>query len=73
MASKGGVSDLTIPELDKAIENLMKCKPLPENDVNRICNEVSSRSFPAFLWTGADLNFETHIFRQETFFFRKAV
>lgn len=36
--------DLNIPDLhslDKQIENLLKCKPLSENDVKILCEKVT--------------------------------
>ena len=36
--------DLNLPELfglDKQIEVLMECKPLPENDVKQLCEKVT--------------------------------
>ena len=29
------------PDLDKQIETLLECKPLPENDVKILCEKVS--------------------------------
>lgn len=48
MATATG-KDLTvseIPMLDKQIEILMECKPLPENEVKALCERVSRPSIP---------------------------
>lgn len=37
----------TIPTLDGWIENLMNCKQLAENDVQRLCDRVGFRAYPS--------------------------
>lgn len=35
-----------IASLDKQIETLMECKPLPETEVKQLCERVSYKSNP---------------------------
>ena len=44
MTTKGGPTEINMNDimiLDKSIETLMECKPLPETEVKALCDRVS--------------------------------
>jgi hypothetical protein len=43
MATGKDLNASEIPALDKQIETLLECKPLPENEVRALCERVSLR------------------------------
>ena len=63
--------DLNIPELhnlEKQIEVLMECKPLPETEVKQLCERVSA--IPSFLKTPPIKQILMNLNRQKRFWFK---
>jgi serine/threonine-protein phosphatase 2A catalytic subunit len=61
-----------IGNLDRQIEILMECKPLPENEVKQLCERVSGNS-TLCQDSQASLNFETHALTRPRYRLRRSL
>lgn len=64
MATKSDMHSLAnIQTLDRQIENLMNCRPIPEDEVRKLCELVSI----AYFYIDFQLSDENHFASIETF------